>query len=327
MSNEHHELINEIVALVQDHVDGFRVKWDEFCELVGRSLAEFKQHYAGYAEECERAKASIDHALMNQLFEDAKSRLFQKNKEMEDKGWVVWNRRDTSFLDVHIACQIAAPEHMANPLLWCFPDSSNYPYRFRGPSPTESVLVEYARLSVVHDNSAFSKLSDTDKTIIWDRPGSLVTRKKHPYFSVYRYGRVEFIDDLNTHLNHVAHEHVVRRALARVTADRATKKAPSEGAEEVKHQSELGSHSPDFRSVDWGGQKFSFTGQQAAVVKILWESFENGTPEVGDAYLQETTDSNADRLKDVFRKHGAWATMIVEGQTKGSHCLEPNPKN
>ena len=101
----------------------------------------------------------------------------------------------------------------------------------------------------------------------------------------------------------------------------------SEGIEGKESPPKHDDHSPDFRSVRWRDKRFSFTANQAVVVKTLWESFEKGTPEVGDAYLLEATDSSANRLKDVFRKHGAWGAMIVEGQTKGSRCLELNPKN
>lgn len=87
-------------------------------------------------------------------------------------------------------------------------------------------------------------------------------------------------------------------------------------------------HSPDFRSVRWGGTLHSFTAIQAVVVKVLWNAFFAGTPEVSQTYLMEQTGTASDmpRLRDVFRSadgcHAAWGTMIVKGETKGSYRLQ-----
>ncbi|MCH7591785.1 MAG: hypothetical protein IH989_03245 [Planctomycetes bacterium] len=80
-------------------------------------------------------------------------------------------------------------------------------------------------------------------------------------------------------------------------------------------------HGPDFRSVHWYDIDYHFTGMQAAVVKVLWESLENGTPDVGDAKLLSLAGGSGDRLRDVFKDHPAWGTMIVDGKTKGSKRL------
>lgn len=85
-------------------------------------------------------------------------------------------------------------------------------------------------------------------------------------------------------------------------------------------------HSPDFRSVQWYGVTYSFTANQAAVVKSLWEAWKQETPEVGDKYLLEAADCNSDRLDLVFRNCPAWNVMIVTGNTKGTRRLaEPRP--
>ena len=52
-------------------------------------------------------------------------------------------------------------------------------------------------------------------------------------------------------------------------------------------------HSPDFRSVNWYGTVYEFTGNQAIVVKVLWEAFHSGVPVVGDQTLLEAIDSEA----------------------------------
>ena len=80
-------------------------------------------------------------------------------------------------------------------------------------------------------------------------------------------------------------------------------------------------HSPDFRSVDWFGETYTFSPIQAACVKFLWEAWENGTPEVGDSTILTSVESNSERLPLVFRDHPAWNAMIVAGTTKGTHRL------
>ena len=84
-------------------------------------------------------------------------------------------------------------------------------------------------------------------------------------------------------------------------------------------------HSPDFRSVSWLGTLHTFTPTQAACVKLLWEQWEGGTPEIGAATILEHVDSEQPRLSQVFRtknvSHLAWGTMIAPGKTKGSYRL------
>ena len=82
-------------------------------------------------------------------------------------------------------------------------------------------------------------------------------------------------------------------------------------------------HSPDFRSVIWFGQTYSFTANQAACVRLLWEAWENGTPELSGAKILEEADIDQDRLSAVFRDHPAWKTMIRPGHTKGAYRLSP----
>ena len=82
-------------------------------------------------------------------------------------------------------------------------------------------------------------------------------------------------------------------------------------------------HSSDFRSVRWYEAQYSFTADQSHVVRILWEHWRQGTPDVGDESLLSAVDpqSPPNRMNVLFRKHPAWGTMIVAGQTKGTHRL------
>lgn len=80
-------------------------------------------------------------------------------------------------------------------------------------------------------------------------------------------------------------------------------------------------HSPDFRSVNINGMEYTFTAGQAACVKILWEAYENHTPEVGQETLLEKSGSAGNRLRDVFKDHSSWQKFIIEGTTKGTFKL------
>ena len=86
-------------------------------------------------------------------------------------------------------------------------------------------------------------------------------------------------------------------------------------------------HALDYRSVIWYGHQYTFTANQAACVRILWESWKDGTPEVGDATVLEGAEIDTRRLRDVFRGHPAWGSMIVKGKTKGTHRLSPPQKS
>ena len=72
-------------------------------------------------------------------------------------------------------------------------------------------------------------------------------------------------------------------------------------------------HSPDYRSVSLRGQPFRLTPYESQVIEILHKGVENGTPDVGLAYLiQEVcgSEANYSRLKDIFRNDVARKTLI-----------------
>ena len=83
-------------------------------------------------------------------------------------------------------------------------------------------------------------------------------------------------------------------------------------------------HSEDFASVNWYGDYFEFTPAQRGVVAALWEAWKQGTPAVSQEALVDAAglDGNA-KLKNIFRGHPAWGTMIVPGTTKGTYRLLP----
>jgi hypothetical protein len=80
-------------------------------------------------------------------------------------------------------------------------------------------------------------------------------------------------------------------------------------------------HSDDFRSVRAAGREFSFTPLQAEVVKILYRAHRNRASEVGWPDIRVQLDSEAQRMRDIFKRSDAWGTLIVQGRTKGSYRL------
>jgi len=83
----------------------------------------------------------------------------------------------------------------------------------------------------------------------------------------------------------------------------------------------------DCRSVLWHGERFSFTKSQAAVVKMLWAAWQNGTPDLGSETMLSEINSNLARLRDMFRSHPAFGSMIIAGETKGAFRLDGDPSN
>ncbi len=81
-------------------------------------------------------------------------------------------------------------------------------------------------------------------------------------------------------------------------------------------------HGPDFRSVHWYGKDHSFTRNQAACVRVLWQAWEQDTPDVGDQKLIQVTDAgDKQRLRDVFKNNAAWGTMIIPGKYRDTRRL------
>lgn len=105
-------------------------------------------------------------------------------------------------------------------------------------------------------------------------------------------------------------------------AEPPIRKTESAEQDETDDQTTGNSHSPDFRSVTWDGVKYTFTPNQAAVVKQLWMAWTSGNLEIGDDHLMETASIEARRLIDTFRDHPAWGRMIVTGSRRGTRRLK-----
>jgi hypothetical protein len=84
-------------------------------------------------------------------------------------------------------------------------------------------------------------------------------------------------------------------------------------------------HAEDFRSVIWFGHYFTFTPMQAAAVKILWEAWERGLPDVPQQYILTEIESDSAKLQYLFKKSPAYRKMIVQGARSGYYRLQELP--
>lgn len=79
-------------------------------------------------------------------------------------------------------------------------------------------------------------------------------------------------------------------------------------------------HGPDFRSVvAANGKPFILTAKQAAVIKLLHESYVNATPDLSQGYLIEEGYGSVkeNNLKKLFDENEAWEALIESGKRKG----------
>lgn len=84
-------------------------------------------------------------------------------------------------------------------------------------------------------------------------------------------------------------------------------------------------HSSNFQSVTWMGTTYTFSPNQAACVRVLWENWEKGIIEMSQGDILDAAKANPTRLVDVFRGHNTWRKLILGGKNnglkKGFYCL------
>ncbi|MCK6619733.1 MAG: 7-cyano-7-deazaguanine synthase [Calditrichaceae bacterium] len=102
-----------------------------------------------------------------------------------------------------------------------------------------------------------------------------------------------------------------------VDYDSLPKEAEAEGAF---------SHSDDFRSINYNGFAYTLTSKQAEVVKLLYNAWEQGTPDIGQGFILTKLDPDDKRsnrrLRDVFKSTPeVWGTLIIPGSKKGTYRL------
>jgi len=113
----------------------------------------------------------------------------------------------------------------------------------------------------------------------------------------------------------------VRKAIDLLRRIATKQEKARQGNENIELNPTETTHSIDFRSVRWFGTDYSFTPNQAAAVKILWQAWENRTPEVGGDTIATEIESDSRRARDIFKGHPAFGNMICQGKTKGTFRL------
>jgi len=81
--------------------------------------------------------------------------------------------------------------------------------------------------------------------------------------------------------------------------------------------------SDDYRSGRWKHHRFTFSTTQAAVMEKLHFNWKQGTPEVSKDTLLDAAGSDGRELRDLFRRHEAWKTLITQGSRPGLWRLAP----
>lgn len=117
----------------------------------------------------------------------------------------------------------------------------------------------------------------------------------------------------------------VEAAPQRIAVEHAKALAPAAPSSVAKLVDEANDarHSADFASVNWYGTPYTFTTNQAACVRVLWDAWKNKTPVLGGLTIIDAAgvDRSDERLDLVFRDNPAWGTMIFS-PSKGRYCLK-----
>lgn len=75
--------------------------------------------------------------------------------------------------------------------------------------------------------------------------------------------------------------------------------------------------SPDCSCVIYRGQQYTFTRKQRSVIQALLQAREEGYDFLTQEALLELAGSDQLRLRELFRGHQAWGTVIVPGHECG----------
>ena len=100
----------------------------------------------------------------------------------------------------------------------------------------------------------------------------------------------------------------------------------------VAASEQLSSQSPDspqevftasdgYHTVEFNGQRYTLTDSQAAVVGVLDKNAKRGTPEVSQHTILAEIESDAERLRDLFRESPLWGMLIIQGERRGHYKL------
>jgi len=77
-------------------------------------------------------------------------------------------------------------------------------------------------------------------------------------------------------------------------------------------------HSPDYSQVTVRNREFHLTERQAKIVRALHQAWENGSPELGQAYILDNEfDTHSGQLRYYFKNSDAWKNLVVQGKRRG----------
>jgi 7-cyano-7-deazaguanine synthase in queuosine biosynthesis len=101
----------------------------------------------------------------------------------------------------------------------------------------------------------------------------------------------------------------------------ASGRTPVEVSEPPDDEDEDFRHSPDFTTVVSKGTPYSLTPQQAQIVKLLNQAYENKAPELSQAYILAELKLPGTQLRDTFKKSEAWGRLVVRGRRRSTYRL------
>lgn len=81
-------------------------------------------------------------------------------------------------------------------------------------------------------------------------------------------------------------------------------------------------HSLDYRSITVKGKKYFLTGQQAAIIKFLYEAYETKSPIVGEQTILVNIGTPQKRLRDAFGDRKTFKELIEKGERRGTFRLK-----
>jgi len=77
-----------------------------------------------------------------------------------------------------------------------------------------------------------------------------------------------------------------------------------------------------FNCVTWGNEKFVFNPQQADCVRVMFDAWKNHGPWIHQREIIAAAEGHGERLRDKFKDHPAWGTMIVgNGKNSGLYGI------
>lgn len=81
-------------------------------------------------------------------------------------------------------------------------------------------------------------------------------------------------------------------------------------------------YSPDFSTVTVNGKTWHFVGTQARAIGVFMKQWEAGVPELNQQYVLTEAESEASRLRDLFKNSPAWGTLLVRCTRAGFYRLD-----